>query len=899
VRKRETHSSEKHSPAKADDHARSSRARTMNPLRGLTFVTEAGPTEISQEDVSVDLVGWKAFGLTAMPTEWVPPFFVLANSAFESLSAETLQSWIGECLHRLGLDLDNQVMVRSSGSFETIRYRGQLPSRSCTPTEVATTVRDLMSELPNIGPGHVHWIIQEYVETKQKGQLSNERRLRLEKRDWVIEVEPEGERLGSSVPIGVRQWRDGSEVDVDLRCNSRLEVSIRLRQVAIWATRLSSRTLFEWVWDGARVWMVQADIAAPELGENPSRLLPLHIEVPKHKSLSVFRAANKQDYSKYGKLRNARLYSKLGYDMPVFYVVDDPRIIAGIISGSLPPEIIRDLEEITKRTLIIRTDGIDIAEEKREMLPRSEELGSHDEARDWLITDFVRQVKESELESKSLCLVAHHFIPSIASAWAWAEPGNRIVRIESLWGIPEGLYWYSHDTFEIDTQTIAIDATRSIKKCEYKINERLRHKGRFIGSNRQGKWIPYHTKPPFDWNASISKNDWLFEIARTTRLIAEQESHPVSVMWFIGNHPEATPHEVLPWFHSRSEPIGPINAAPRQKRKSARDFTMRKGTDWEELQRHLKSGSRVERVVVEPSESELIRNPQFARELAQLAASNRFVVELSGGLLSHVYHVLNSEGAQVECVDLFGAEEDIIEYNKVVRDNVPSIIEKRGERVETKRLANEALVTALQRKLVEEALEARDAVSGHELIGELADIEEVIRGLSRAVKFDLDDVEKERASKRKKRGGFDRGLMLTKTATPHSIRKRTASDIPTLSLRAQTESPVISNAAELPEKPSYRRPDLRQVNEQIEKLFTFETDISRIGDKAGDEVKETLNFSIPISDEQHQLFTLSIELRRAGASVRGVVRLRLLPSQLDLDFSDTQLRLDFPREESR
>lgn len=852
------------------------------------------------EDVSPELVGWKAFGLASIPAEWVPAFFVLAASTTANRpSDQSLNSWIGECLERVGLSSADRLIVRSSGSFETITYRGQLPSRACSPTEVTNTIRDLMREVPGVAEGHVHWIIQEYVEPKQKGQLSNERRLRLEKRDWVIEVEPEGERYGSTLSMAVRKWRDGTEVsDLDLKCTSRLEISIRLRRVAMWAAKLSSRTLFEWVWDGRHIRIVQADVADPEPGINPKLLLPAHARPAELESLSVFRPASEEDYEKYGKLRNADLYRDLGYDMPNFYVLQDRKAIAEIISGRVNSKLKRDLEELTKRPLIMRTDGIGLPTNKDEMLPRSEELRSYDEARDWL-TAYADQIRERELENDNLCLIAHHFIPSVASAWARAEPGNRIVRIESLWGIPEGLYWYSHDTFEIDTQTISIEAVPSSKEAEYKVNQRLRYKGRFIAPNAQGKWIPYHTKPPFDWNASVSKRDWLFQIARTTRLIAQRENYPVSVMWFIGNHSEATSHQVLPWFHDRSELSGPLRVAPRKKRKSARDFSIEKMVDWEELQKDIKSGTKVERVVVKPIEPELIRNPKFARELARLAASNRFVVELSGGLLSHIYHVLHSEGAQVECVDLFGAEEDIIEYSKVVRDKVPSLIERRGEGVEKVRVTGEALVTALQRKLVEEALEARDARSGHELIGELADIEEVIRALSKVVEFDLNDVEVERKNKRKKRGGFDRGLMLTKTTTPHSIQNFEVSDIPTLNLTVEPSELVISSAVELPAKPSYRRPDLRQVDEQLEKLFTFETDMSRIGDKAGEEVKETLTFSIPVANEQQQGFALSVELRRAGASVRGVVRLRLLPSQLELDFSDTQLKLDFPRNESK
>ena len=101
----------------------------------------------------------------------------------------------------------------------------------------------------------------------------------------------------------------------------------------------------------------------------------------------------------------------------------------------------------------------------------------------------------------------------------------------------------------------------------------------------------------------------------------------------------------------------------------------------------------------------------------------------------------------------------------------PNIILGRGERVEKVRLKGNALRAALQWKLVEEAFEALDAKSAVALIGELADIQEVIRALCRTMDVDEADIETERQEKEKRRGGFEKGLMLLETSTPHSIRK--------------------------------------------------------------------------------------------------------------------------------
>jgi len=189
----------------------------------------------------------------------------------------------------------------------------------------------------------------------------------------------------------------------------------------------------------------------------------------------------------------------------------------------------------------------------------------------------------------------------------------------------------------------------------------------------------------------------------------------------------------------------------------------------------------------------------------------------------------------------------------------------------------------LRQKLVEEAFEALDAESGQELIGELADVQEVVRALCQALGASTTDIEVEREEKEKRRGGFKSGLMLKKTATPHSLQKQsTTPEPPTLGLTQLSPEPVISDVADLPSKPSYRRPDLRQVNQQFEKLFTFETEANKIG-----EIKENLDFSMPIDNQRQQDFTLTVELIRTRSSVRGIVRLRLRrPSQLQFEFSE-------------
>ncbi len=453
-----------------------------------------------------------------------------------------------------------------------------------------------------------------------------------------------------------------------------------------------------------------------------------------------------------------------------------------------------------------------------------------------------------------------------------------MVRVESLWGLPEGLYWYSHDTFEVDTQQ-NIPTTAS----DLPVRERLRYKGTFVAPDDDGRWLPCRTAVPHDWTRSISRRTWITEIAITTRRVAELEQFPVVLMWFVDNDPRATRHAVLPWYHSKSKLDVP-KAAPRRKLALASDFKIETANDWNELKSQVESGTRIERVVIEPKDPELIRSQEFAEELADFAATHNIVVELAGGILSHAYYMLQRQGAQVECIDLFGADEDIIEYNKLVRDKVPAVIEGGGEDVEVVQLSGDALVAALRQKLIEEAFESLDAKSGDELIGELADVQEVVLGICKALQITPEQLEVERAKKHSRRGGFDNGVMLKRTSLPRSLSPRESSaNNPMLSINAEeTRAPVIVEPAAIPTNPTYRRADLRNVDQRPEKQLTLETELNKIGT-----AKETTSFTLPI-DKESRHFTLTVELTRSRSSLRGTVKLRLEPSQLQMDLPDSK-----------
>jgi len=801
-----------------------------------------------------------------------------AALAHGRVSDEDLEARIKQGLSLVGISENAMLFVRSSGSEETMRDRGRLFSERATAGNVGTTIRYLAKRLASFDQTRVHWIVQEWLEPKVSGHLSNERRTSYDSRDWLLEVEPRDGLPGYCSSIAVRKWRNAAaRPELKLSCAFEMRISLCLRRVAMWAAELRERIHFEWVWDGSDVLLMQADIADAIGGVDPARLLPERIPSIDFDELGAFRVATTADMGNYRKLQNARLYSELGYSMPPFFIIDDEEILSAVLSGSVPEAVLRDLDDLTKRPLILRTDGHDIPAEQREMLPRSDELRSAAAAVGWMTHQLSEAVRRCGLRTNQLVIIGHHFIPSVASAWARAEPGRTIVRIESLWGVPEGLYWFSHDTFEVDTGTVELSVSSVPDGSLFRSWERRRFKGTFIASDREGRWVPYRAAVPFDWRKSIRNKRWLVEIAFRTRQIAERAGFPVSVMWFVGNHPGATAHAVLPWYHSRSEMSGLPKAAPRRKWRTSRDFKIETERDWIKLRELLAEGRRIERVVVEPVEPTLIRNREFAEELGGLACTYSFVVELSGGILSHAYYILQRAGANVECVDLFGADEDVAEYNKVVRDKIADSIVRRGERVDTVQLTDAALVIALKQKLVEEALEALDSRGGDELVGELADVLEVVRGICSALGVPLTRVVEERNAKRVKRGGFDKGLMLIRTSTPHSIPRPSAASRP-LSQGPYSKTVVIARPEDIPTKDVYRKPDLRQPDEQeLEKMLTVESDLL-----SPLPVRETLGFSLAGESSGTEEFTLTLELRRIRGTLRTVVRLRRIAFQLEL-----------------
>lgn len=102
---------------------------------------------------------------------------------------------------------------------------------------------------------------------------------------------------------------------------------------------------------------------------------------------------------------------------------------------------------------------------------------------------------------------------------------------------------------------------------------------------------------------------------------------------------------------------------------------------------------------------------------------------------------------------------------KLIRDNIPDIAEAAGQSIGVRIADTSELNSLFRAKILEEAAEVCDAVTGEQLLEELGDLIETAYGLARVYGFEPSDIHKVRRAKLCRRGGFLAGYVLRKEDT--------------------------------------------------------------------------------------------------------------------------------------
>jgi predicted house-cleaning noncanonical NTP pyrophosphatase (MazG superfamily) len=99
-------------------------------------------------------------------------------------------------------------------------------------------------------------------------------------------------------------------------------------------------------------------------------------------------------------------------------------------------------------------------------------------------------------------------------------------------------------------------------------------------------------------------------------------------------------------------------------------------------------------------------------------------------------------------------------HNKLVRDKIPEMIERTGEKFTTEILNQEEYITELRKKAYEELEEFMNTTNKTDAVEELSDPLEIIHALAKTHGSSMEEVEEIHKAKAAKRGGFQERIFL-------------------------------------------------------------------------------------------------------------------------------------------
>jgi predicted house-cleaning noncanonical NTP pyrophosphatase (MazG superfamily) len=444
-------------------------------------------------------------------------------------------------------------------------------------------------------------------------------------------------------------------------------------------------------------------------------------------------------------------------DLPTtsLYVLNGERKIRKLAESGSLPGLTPDLKLLTEVPLVIRTD---IAGETTFFAKRTDGISKAEAAIEFLRST-ASELLNAGVAPKEVCFIAHRFIPAHASAFSMATANGNRVTIDSLWGLPDGLEFCSHDSFDVDVRNRSIVA------------KKIRYKPTFLAATPDGSWKATSLGPPWDWRPSLD-DSIVREIATLSKRLAAGLKETIVIMWFAGIPAGAGHPNLIPWrFTTEGEPRQVESTIGEYF--TSKPYYVRNSEDLDRLKEQLEP---ISSVVIKP-EGPHLRDKSFLERLGTTVRSKELRIDLEGSPLSHTYYVLKRTGANVACVDPIKSRNVRSRFAKLVRDKIPVRIQTQGEKVVAISLPEGELLDVLKAKVVEEAMEVLSASSVESLQEEMADVLEVLIALCRMGGSSLKKLERLAAKKRRKVGGFGKGLMLVQTEDLPLLEVRTGNGL--------------------------------------------------------------------------------------------------------------------------
>lgn len=693
--------------------------------------------------------GGKASGLLRLNPGWYPPTVVLLPTAHTMYRDGRLAHDFLEArtdISRLLLSVSSgsptaEVYLRSNARVETVSERGRFQSH-----HVLSDARVLQSAIVDSWDRELDsavelgFLLQPRLEVKAAGHMSNEYRVSRDATSWITEFDGwKGERQPGS-------WRVHTASPAPngpLTCTRSGDIEKTLRAVAKRLSELPMRHHLEWIWDGSRVWIVQADVVAPTIGAAPGAAwVPTTGQDIGPRDLSVWKhcseLGDKPELSEWPKASALQEFASADLPVADLWRLDGASTIAALSGEQEVPGLAEDLEVICSGHVVVRTDIRHGGEHL--MLSKTGPTVDAQELLAWLSSTTSQLLGEGH-KAADISFLAHRFLASRASAWVLARPGQPFVNVASIWGTPDGLAWLPHDRAWVNTETSEV--RRSIGG-----------KTSFLDINEQGEWTYRESPSEWIWRASASEDE-LRVIATGSRRLADQLGEPTLTMWFVGVQGGGAYH--LPWFRM-PPPDSDAGAATSISPQSARVIVGSASDLLRFEEQHVDAKGMVLRVM---PQREFVRDSAFVDQIAAVASKSGAAVEIVGSSLAHPYYVLRRAGVTVVCLDAF--KEPAAVHNKLVRDGIVRHIADGGEAVTAYIATGSDLTARLRRKVVEEAIELLETDDGENAVEEMADLSEVLEALREALGYDRELLGTVQAAKRASRGGFGSGAVLLRT----------------------------------------------------------------------------------------------------------------------------------------
>lgn len=691
--------------------------------------------------------GRKHGNLLRLPQKWVPPF--IGVNIDSKLSLRDIE--VDIC--RIHTSDSDRIIVRSSGDAENLAMRGALPSfviENYDLQKIDEALQTIQAKcLDNNQLAGA--VIQDYIDPELKGHMSNERRVSATRNQWALEFENQDRknaRFNSQ-----RDVPQSDEFAISVPDLRDFTLNRKFASIGSYLNQnFEGRMHIEWVISNSIIWIVQIDFEDDDLsGSDPRKLGERRSRsTSKEMNLKDFRSWTDFDGLGFNKIQKSSvLRSMTRGSFPELFVLQ--------CSDDLDPiSILSDLSCIGNR-LVCRTDISDQATLNSSAfnLPRT------DTATPESVLNFIlkcrKEFQESGLSCSDYIFIVHEYIPSVCGSWVFANPEKRIVVVDSLWGLPDGLQYLPHDSFEFDTQLGQI------------VSEDIRYKPFYLMETSDGSWNREQVRSNLTRYSCISRSS-IQSIAEQTFLASVEASREMQVMWFCEIPEETSLAQNIAWYVAPSSHSASVLVDnTRTSREDIRNMRKVKISDFSDIEEPMLKKSLL---ILEPNVP-LFRDNNFIEALAQYAIDGDHIIEFQGSALGHAFYILKSKGVTVfqTATRHHRRVRRKQSFYKLVRDKITDKIVSKGESVDFYQVSGREKMQFLFSKIFEEAFEVFDCNNEDDLREEIADLLEVCMSIAAHNNIDWNIIENTANRKNAKLGGFLDGKILLETEVPRTDAK--------------------------------------------------------------------------------------------------------------------------------